>query len=755
MNLHQSTVLQVWQLSTTLLLAALIFSPGYILAEGPQYQIYPPSKASGEATQPSVSLTVPTEGRVRLILVRSGEAADKIDLSLSSFVDEQGNQVEVKIRIAEDTERASSTRIDGVEINRGVLPLTLEVPDLPTPGNYSGYLFLSRDRNVLNSYRISLTRAKVVSPATLVLDQQVLTVPFTRPFLPNRRIGPEFTVHLRENSRQLKIDGLFLRLVQADASNEAFDPKQSLSFEVNGKEIKDFWSLSPVDKNEPAQRVIEPGDQVSVKGTFRGLTPGEYSTKLQFLAHNSQESDRQELSLTVKVRDSIWWVVIALTFAIAFSFFTSKWLKTRLRRLQFRKRLSEQRPIWLRNEPSVLSVVWTRAMFKQVEDLSRRWLLSSIDILDTRLTQATALLKPLDRVRKIRRKIQLLQQDIMVIRRAEKVLRSIVARLGTGPIDEKLTAEIDADLTELEAWFQPGPLKDYYGKDLERDVTRLLVGVRLNEVTDDHHREVLNELDRDLKGAQKGTVERERKYAVLKILWKRRHETEFGNLINLCAATEPVESLFKKADDAAWKRLKAAADNQKFEFISPKQATPEPREAYQSLRFEVAPIDRAVGDNYLFKRGLRYEWNIELVEPLPPCWKLRRKSRSLTLTPVTREPFVVQYVPKPGRLTMSVKICYGEDSFEFTGLELQITKSSDFRWQRAFQAVELGAVGAAWLVALASGLLMFYVDNFTFGSAKDYLTLLLWGAGADQTKNFLQNMEIFSGSSPAAPVGAG
>jgi hypothetical protein len=50
------------------------------------------------------------------------------------------------------------------------------------------------------------------------------------------------------------------------------------------------------------------------------------------------------------------------------------------------------------------------------------------------------------------------------------------------------------------------------------------------------------------------------------------------------------------------------------------------------------------------------------------------------------------------------------------------------------------ALGIAALLAVVSGFATFYFPNPAFGTLGDYAALFIWGAGVDQTKNFLQNL---------------
>ncbi len=113
----------------------------------------------------------------------------------------------------------------------------------------------------------------------------------------------------------------------------------------------------------------------------------------------------------------------------------------------------------------------------------------------------------------------------------------------------------------------------------------------------------------------------------------------------------------------------------------------------------------------------------------------------------------MQYLPHPGRVKASVELWFGGEQVTVNGFGFPVERSRQFGLLRAVETVEIYGVVFAAAAALLSGLLMFYVDSATFGSFKDYVTMLLWGVGADQTKNFIQQMGFFSTAALSAPNG--
>lgn len=759
-NSYKEFAFKRCRLYTILLLTVLFLTISYTGASGadPYVLLYPQKDA-----KKVINLSVPLDGKVLLTLVATNmkEFPPSFDLFLTPFVGEQGDRIIVKLLLPVEPERETGPELKSIKPDRAILPLSLEVPPLETADDYSGMLFLMVGNSVMGRWSIVLKRASISPPAVLTLDRQTVSLSLSRPVFPwwAKDHIAEFTVHLREKTNEWPIKHVYIRLEEVQEINGQFGPKEKLDFKFNGTEIPDFWSWPPQEQKEVNLRNIPQGGQASVLCQLRDLEAGSYLARLRFQAANSKEDDSQKLMLSIKARDSAFWAIGILILASAFSYFATKGLKTLRQHLDFQKRISELRPAWLRTEASILPVVWVRSMLKQAEERSKRWIISASDVIEERISQANQLLKPLDRARKIKEALKHFGVHPMIMRRAKKAQKKAIAPMGAVPIDEKLSEQINSDLTELEGWLKSEQqLKEHYWNNLRNDISYILDIVKMDEIPDFAQgvfTPIIQDLENSLKpdympSSIKDAVEHENKYAKLKILWERRKEgEEFQKLISLQKSHETIDRLFETSDKAVWERLKGATEKTGIRFISPRKESPEPFQAYQPLFFELATGDPNLGDNYLFKHGLNYKWLFEL-EP-NQSWLshfIRGKKKSVELKPESDEPRVVQYVPKPGILKASVEIYFKgepeEQPLTCSMEELKIQKSKDFRWRRAFEAVEVTAFFLALVIAILSGLSIKYFNNPTFGAGGDYLMLFLWGAGADQTKNFVQTLQSYS-----------
>jgi hypothetical protein len=726
-------------------------------AAAAQYQIRPLSEDAANPT----TLTASADGKAPLELTRAEGGTESLSLELSPFTDDQGDQVELSIQLA-DAKGAAASRIENVQIESPVVPLQLNVPDLPTPSTFKGQLFLLKQQALLKSYSFAVTRTKSVS-AVLALDRQTANLRHTRcapALFPEVPIpwcnGPDFGVRVREKSGQWPLEGIFARLEDNPGD---VDLSRRLTFSIHGKDVADFWTSAP-DPADPVRRIAA-GQQLSVTGEFNGLKPGEYTGKIRFCSPNSKPDDAQLLALNVKIRDSWLWAALVLLGAAFISLVSTKFLRQRTERLKFLEKLEEIRREWLQRAPSTLPFVWTRAYLKQTEQLCRKFLLAGTDRITTRIAQLEEVLKegsPLERITKLQNTIDSLQEDPMVIRRAQKCLRQIVAQLGTPPFDDKQAAEIDTRLKKLEEWFDPSAPRLQstagYWSDLEPDIKRLLATVPAHMDVfpdEDPVYGVVKQLVDYLEKVQapvptdlEEMVAAENHYAALMLLWQRWKMPEMlTDLANLQQGNRPIDTLFEAADKDTWERLK----NGGIRLVPPEQGSPELFEAYQAMRFAVTPNDQTLLDNYLFLHGLRYEWRLTLQKRILFWWVPATRD---PLTPVTDEPFVVQYAPRPGRLKATVTVRFGNRHMQHSAEQpILIGPSSVFGLPRAFNRMELLASGITLLLGVATGLSTYYVGNATFGAAKDYLSLFLWGVGADQAKNFVQLLS--SSGEPAAP----
>jgi hypothetical protein len=173
-------------------------------------------------------------------------------------------------------------------------------------------------------------------------------------------------------------------------------------------------------------------------------------------------------------------------------------------------------------------------------------------------------------------------------------------------------------------------------------------------------------------------------------------------------------------------------------------------EAYQVLPFSLRTSNPEIKDSYLFLHKLEYQWDFVLT---PEGWA--GSEGEIQLQPKSLGPSVVHYFDRSGSGRVSVRPLYfNESGKEVTANQpLSISASPDFRWYNILAGAEIAAWLIAAIVAIATGLLIYYYKGTSWGTWQDYLTLFIWGVGVDQGKNFLQYLGAFSGQ-PVNPSSA-
>jgi hypothetical protein len=686
-----------------------------------------------------------------------------IEFHVTPFVGEQGDNLAVDPCIVELPNLKPKNHCLVFSLVKPVMTLKLKVPELLTAGKYSGHLVVVQEDQKRQTYSIVLTRATAQRPAQLTVDPKSILICHTKwwvpwPGLPTRlKEPPSFTVFVRNPSPEWQARGVFLRLLEVTTPEGAnFDPRKNLTFTWNDQKADDLWRSPSPEDTDASQHVIAPNQQAEIGGEFRGLAPGEYTLKVGLAATNAVPETEQQMTLKVRVRHCVIGAGVVLLLAIAVSFIATKGLEAQRRRIAVLKKISELRPPWLREEPPTAPVVSVRAILRQAEDRNKSWYsaLFGPDVVSDRVNKAERVLGILRRMHQIREQINKWDQPIMIRYRAEKQLTEITADLDSETVNEKSATEIERKLDELAEWFNRDKLFDLYWADVKKRIDSLLCQAKPEEFPEKKHRDVVVKL-REQIGQQPGkldlteAVKIDEDYAKLKILWECQQDNDSEPLDQLVALLHDdqcpsINNFFKERDEIAWKRLKKAYEEEGKEwlkFTSPQESTIYPIRTYELFQFEVESIPRNLGNNYLFRSGLEYHWSLDL--EIRTWWKFWKGARTEKLTrPQTKEPRLVQYVPRKGKLHVSVKLCHNSDcSTEVKMKEpLPIKKSSDFRWIGAFRFVEVTALAIATLFALISGLQTYYIGKPSFGSMVDYVTLFIWGAGVDQAKNFIQHL---------------
>ncbi|HEY0550451.1 MAG TPA: hypothetical protein VGF13_12685 [Verrucomicrobiae bacterium] len=690
------------------------------------------------------ALSVPASGKIEFSLVqpKPSETPTPVDLTLSLFSAE-GHSVTVNLAVPGVPEARPVHR--NIVVSNAVMPLQLSVSNLPTAGKYRGTLILSTGgKEPPKIWKLTLTRAPVYQPGTLVLDQQAadpldITLPFISLPIFQCCSNPEreITVRLREKNKIWELNGISARLEQVGKAPAAgFNLEKNVQFEFNGQVASNFTSGDAAAQNIPA------GQQATVKLKVRNLTSGEYNVTLRFSAINSPEDAAQKLTLTFHVRDSVWRAVLILVLALAVSFCVTKLIGFSRSRFLLCKRINEVKNNrqWFQNAPAILPVVWARAVLRQCEDLSHRLWLSGVEVIEDRVKQAAAVIDILEKIQQVQDGFRKLSPFVAV--RAKVAAERIVGKIQLGALNEAATTQLNSETTALGDWLDGTKCQALYWEEVRKAIERLLIDVKLQEIKDSVHRTVLEALVQSLKQTAtqppvtpEDKIAREDEYARLKILWERRDWPEFKDLVKSQIKKPPLREIFDEADKQAWERIKKAVkgpDQPHAEIKAPSSNGAEALEAYDPIVFRFTTNDPNLDQTHLFLHGLKYKWTFQ-----------RDRVQSVV---ETDEPYAVEYMQGAGELQVTVEIIKGTEPplTVKAPKTVKVEDSKDFDWKEGLEAVELGSLFLAAIIAIATGISTVYFKNTSFGTFQDYLLLFLWGAAVDQMKNTLQVMQSYS-----------
>lgn len=725
-----------------------------------------------------VQLAIPSPTTLSFKIMRAGGPVPTgFAVDVGNFINPQGISVPVSVSIGGDPDNGA-THVEPGAFTQGLLAVNLHVKAFPAPGKYTGQVIVTTPGADAKStlWRFVLSSASEVRPATLVIDQNALTLVGARAFClwPSDRswcLGDKddplvATVHVRDKTGIWPLVGVTSRLESGlKTPGSGFDTSSLLAVKFNGEAVPDFFSAptppGTASSSQPTVptdgRMVPASAQATVMLTFTPREVGEYTIPMRFTAANSADDDLQKLTVTLQIRNSILPAIFILLLAAALSFLATRVISMLRQRAAFLARLRTLRPAWLANEPSILPVIWLRATSNLAEALNKRfWLLGASEI-DARLTAAAAMLLTLDRIRQVRQRIEAIPED-MVQQRAIWKLDKVVDSLGAASLSDQDVANFKAQLDAFDSWCDPdrGKRQIAYWADLLPAIQSTCS--KVDEVTIPADQQNLAKL---LKGALE-TSQTEATTLNLQIN-AEEHYQRLAILLELCRhkQTNLIGGLGKTLNDVSLRDVRAIVDNAWWALlnnpatkptIEGPSATMDPPETYESVTFRVnTPAKPFLVETYLMDKKLTYDWTISITPK-----KEGATPKQLRVT--SSQPRIAQYSPVAGSMTASVHISYeGASGPRISGEPITVIDSSDFRIFAKYEWADLIGFGVATAASVVSGLTIYALKPTFFGSLQDYLTLFTWGASVDQGKNFLQSLGAYATttSKPTSQGGGG
>jgi hypothetical protein len=712
-----------------------------------------------------VQLTITAPATVPFKIIRTGgPVPDGLAVDVTNFTNPQGIAVPVSVSVGNNPDNGA-THVEPGAFAQSLLSVNLFVKGFPAPGKYAGQVIITTpgDDAKATIWRFVLSSAAEVRPATLVLDQNAVTITGARAFClrPVHRswcLGDDddplvVSVHAREKTGNWPLTGVMARLESGlNTPGTGFDVSSQLAVKFNGQPVFDFFtsvpgagSSSQAAAPTTGARTIAAGEQAAIALTFTPREVGEYTIPIRVISANSAEDDLQKLTVTLQIRNSLLPAILVLLFASFFSFFATRVVSMLRQRAAFLDRLGELRPAWLAGEPPILPVIWLRSTLRLAEDLSRRfWLLGSAEI-DARLTAAATMLTVLNQVRQLRNRIQSIPEE-MVRQRAIWKLDAVVDTLGAAPLSDQDLATLKAQFDTFDQWCDPDQQKREaaYWADLLPEIQAICAQV--DGVTIPADLQTLAQQFRTALESAKTEatslgqkMKAEETYQRLAILLElcRRGQAALATGLGNDASIDKVRAI---VDDAWWALLK---DPNKKLIVTGPPAKPDPPQAYQSATFEVQTPNDFLSNTYLMRKKLTYDWTISILSRKGIFSHKQHELGPLRVT--SHQPRVTQYSPQAGAMTASVKISYqGDAGPEISAAPVPVAKSNVFAIFTKYESADLIGFALATAASVASGLTLYALKPVFVGSLQDYLTLFVWGASIDQGKNFLQSLGAYA-----------
>jgi len=708
-----------------------------------------------DADGDSVDLVVPSSGLVEMRFYHPAADGPSFQVDLGTFHsgDVRDLVAAVALSAPPGEEPAKLVRLAfGENEHRAVLQL--HAPDLIPGVEYSGKLTASSPVD-LRSWTVTLHRQQTRVQLATDLKRRELDVTLYSWWGGER---PGFELRLFERSGDLPVEGLTIRRADESEAKTAFDIERHLRFYLDDEWMPDLTHWPVADEKREALRRIPPDGQRVLRAEITGLPRGEHRVVLELDAANAEPGTAPKVELVVRVRHSIGWALALLLLAIALSFFMTKGIVNWRQRLRLDRRTRALYREWLHELRHLAPVVWLKATRRQAEMVLDKFsLLPAPDELVERLDTAARLLYLLHRYRDLRDQLRKCGFPFMLNYRLEKEIDKVIHRIDPEGLSEAEKAALDTKLRNLGQGLAD-PVSTYKPLVAEalQKIKQFISRENLKEILDKagaspkqkKYFESLMKTYVDGKLPEGPTQEDLLKWdqvcAGIRVLGYNPDDAETLKMllplvVKADVAEIQIERMFEESDKVVWRKVREAVERSEAH-ISPSKQMPTGTavEALSPARFEVSVGDDRLDEQILLQSRMVAEWTLEL-EPRrksskflkPPLkWTVRANGNSL-----------VQFAPEEGKLTVGLVLSHRNQKTKPITAKLDIESSHRNIVRRLFAVEEIVLVAVSFVTALASGLVLYYIPNPSFGSLQDYLALFTWGVGVDQGKNLVQTFQ--------------
>jgi len=701
-----------------------------------------------------LQIPIPTNGTVQLTFMRSvPTGSDEVFAVYASDFYGETSGDKLPIRLLTSNLVFNSSHF--------IAPVELETALPSLHDTYIGALALTADGQLPIIWRVALIRATgyFENPASLAVVPGKVSLNFTRHFLRDQFCPQPVSVAasavLQNSNKYWPIAGFAIVPGEITAGDRnALSIVNDVRYFLNGTMVSNLMQLPPGPLDRPLREIF-PGGQVQFGLGFQNLSPGEYTFELNFKTLDSVDDEsRQKLTVNVKVRDSVSSAVLVLIAGIIFSFLSYKWVTLYKQRIPLLQRVNALRvdSAWARLEAATYPVVWTGMYLRQAEELASRLFFTSPSLITERLDRAESVINALNVVQKLNTTLSTLPQ--LMRNRFSYVIDGILDQLHDDKMTKSAADKARADLEKLHSEIaDPATRLQRYWTEVKTTVTNFKTRFDPGELglSTEDLKTVTAAADTlwpgDKVPENHATLDKkvfptvytyEETYARLWLLYERKLNAPLvAELVKEFKV--PLDRYFEIVDDHTWKGIKASAQSKTHKLTIMTDSST--GRAYEPLGFRVSTGNEELNRSYLFKHKLRYRWTLQ-----PTGFRIGVPRD--TLRPISNSPYVIQFASHCGKLAVSVQLSYkGEtaDVKDENSVEVRVKRSADVRLLTKLERTEKLSLFVAGIFAAISGLLTFYYKNPVFGTVQDYLSLFIWAAGVDLTKNVLQSNQ------PGAP----
>ena len=717
----------------------------------------------------SIVRIVPNSGKVPLIFHFKGDKSVMFDADVNTFMSTDKLQAVVTIGAQGDANTSGMAQLAfGPGEHRK--ELELKTAELVSGVEYIGNLTVSAPGLTPKTWIVKLQRPMPRAELTADVNRADLVITIN-PIMKYFGVFPDsakFLLTLNEKSGEIPITGLTVRRAAGSELYKDFDLRSNLHFYLDGTEIEDLtiWNSGRSVKHS-SLRNIPAGEQRALGVEIANLPRGTHKLAFQINAINAKLDSAPTVELNIHVRHAILPAAAMLLLAIAISFLITKGTINWRHRLKLFKLAQTLDPQWLRDVREMESVVWLKATRRQaLVTLEQFSLLPAPQELADRLNTARRLLNLVRRYLDLRAEVESRGFQYMLNFRIENSLEDIAGEIDPEQLNAVNEAALMAKFDTLEKALEDptGLYKPIVAKARKR-VKGAIIVEKLTMI-DTQEKQKINKLWEDyVVTAIKDnlTIDElvlvDRVCAAMRVL-KRHIEFEDTEVLKrlslLISKDDPndidIALLFTVTNEAVWTKIRRAVEDDKVH-ISPSEHLPSatPKKALVPMVFDVVFSDSTLNDVFMVKKRMLANWEFELLPKATWKWWVSKSLIPWKTSAVGKK--LLQFAPEGGALKTCVTLRWGNNECNTLTGKLSINSSHVNFFSRLFVVQEFVLILVSIAIAFASGLVLYYNSNMSFGSMQDYLALFTWGVGVDQGKNLAQTFQSLSSQSKSADDG--